>query len=49
MGTALESHKEGGKQWEEKIRLLEADCAKTCKLYQYLGVLAGLLVTVVLL
>ena len=36
-------------QWEEKIRLLEADCAKTCKLYQDLGVLAGLLVTLVLL
>lgn len=36
-------------QWEEKIRLLEKECAKTCRLYQYLGVLAGLLLTVVLL
>ncbi len=36
-------------QWEEKIRLLEKECGKTCRLYQYLGVLAGLLLTVVLL
>ena len=36
-------------QWEEKIRLLEKECGKTCKLYQYLGVLAGLLLTVALL
>lgn len=36
-------------QWEGKIRLLEKECGKTCRLYQYLGVLAGLLLTVVLL
>lgn len=36
-------------QWEEKVRLLERECGKTCRLYQYLGVLAGLLLTVVLL
>ena len=36
-------------QWEEKIRLLEKECGKTWRLYQYLGVLAGLLLTVVLL
>lgn len=36
-------------QWEEKIRLLEKECGKTCRLYQYLGVLAGLMLAVVLL
>lgn len=36
-------------QWEEKISHLEKECGKTCKLYQYLGVLAGMLLTVVLL
>lgn len=36
-------------QWEEKIGRLEKECQKTCRLYQYLGALAGMLLTVVLL
>ena len=36
-------------QWEEKIRVLEQECGKTCRLYRYLGILAGLLITVTLI
>lgn len=36
-------------QWEERIRQAEQECRNSCRLYQYMGVLGGLLLTVVLL
>ena len=35
-------------QWEEKIRYLEKASRSICRLYQYMGILGGLLLTVML-
>ncbi len=36
-------------QWEEKIRRLEGESRTVCRLYQYMGILGGLLLAVLLL